>query len=206
MTKIKICGLKSIQDILAVNKVLPNYIGFVFAESLRQIDAQKAQELKTYLHPAIKAVGVFVNEKMEKIIKLCAANVIDLVQLHGDEDEEYIKYLKKHVGQKIIKAVRVKDKESVKKALGLPCDYFLFDTYRQNTYGGTGKTFDWSLLPAIEKPYFLAGGINAGNVMQAINACRPYCIDVSSGVETRGRKDPEKIKKFVSLVRKAAVD
>jgi len=201
VTKIKICGLKKVQDIMAVNKALPDYIGFVFADSPRQIDAQKAQELKACLHPAVKTVGVFVNEKRENIVQLCHAAVIDLVQLHGDEDETYIKYLKSCVSQKIIKAVRVKDKAEIKEALTLPCDYFLFDTYHKDLYGGTGKTFTWSLLPEIEKPYFLAGGINAANVLPAIDACSPYCVDVSSGVEVNGEKDPEKILKLVALVR-----
>jgi len=201
MTKIKICGLMREQDIDAVNTALPDYIGFVFARSRRRIDEQKAKALKARLNPAIKAVGVFVNEEMKKIIELCNAHVIDLVQLHGDEDEDYIKRLKNRVSNQIIKAVRVKAPEDVKKAMGFSCDYLLLDAYHEKEYGGTGKAFDWSVIPDINKPFFLAGGIHPGNVMQAIGSCNPYCIDVSSGVETDGYKDPEKIMEMVARVR-----
>jgi len=201
MAKIKICGLMREQDIDAVNTNLPDYIGFVFARSKRQIDVKKAKALKDCLNPSIKTVGVFVNEEINNIIKLCNTKVIDLIQLHGDENEDYIRKLKDYVPNKIIKAVRVRDQEDIKKAMKFSCDYLLLDTYQRGEYGGTGKTFDWSVIPEISKPYFLAGGINSGNIEQAVKQCNPYCIDVSSGVETNGYKDPEKIKEIVAKVK-----
>ena len=201
MAKIKICGLMREQDIDAVNTNLPDYIGFVFARSKRQIDVKKAKALKDCLNPSIKTVGVFVNEEINNIIKLCNTKVIDLIQLHGDENEDYIRKLKDYVPNKIIKAVRVRDQEDIKKAMKFSCDYLLLDTYQRGEYGGTGKAFDWSVIPEISKPYFLAGGINSGNIEQAVKQCNPYCIDVSSGVETNGYKDPEKIKEIVAKVK-----
>lgn len=197
MPKIKICGLTRKQDIDAVNAALPDYIGFVFANSRRQVTPESAKDLKTCLNPSIKAVGVFVNENMENIMKLCDSRVIDVVQLHGDESEDYIRKLKSSVPNEIIKAVRVKSPEDIEKALKLPCDYLLLDAYHENKYGGSGMTFDWSMIPDIGRPYFLAGGIDSGNILQAIEQFRPYCIDVSSGVETDGCKDPDKIREIV---------
>lgn len=201
MAKIKICGLVREQDIDAVNSVRPDYIGFVFAKSKRQIDVKKAKELKSCLDPLIKAVGVFVNEDIKNIAKLCSFGVIDLIQLHGDENEYYIRELKKCVSNKIIKAVRVRGREDIIKAEESLCDYMLLDAYHDGEYGGAGRTFDWSVIPSLKKPYFLAGGINSGNVALAIELYAPYCIDVSSGVETDGYKDPEKISAIVARVR-----
>ena len=201
MAKIKIFGLRREQDIEAVNAALPDYIGFVFARSKRQIDEQQAERLKAKLNPAIKAVGVFVNADPERIINLCHSQVIDLIQLHGDEDEDYLKRLRSRVANKIIKAVRVKEAQDIMKALDFPCDYLLFDAFREGEYGGSGRTFDWSLLPQIPKPYFLAGGINADNIAQALTEHDPYGLDVSSGAETNGWKDPKKIWDIVARVR-----
>ncbi|AGC68988.1 N-(5'-phosphoribosyl)anthranilate isomerase TrpF [Thermoclostridium stercorarium subsp. stercorarium DSM 8532] len=201
MTKVKICGLTREQDIDAVNRILPDYIGFVFAKSRRQIDERRAAELKRRLDPRIKAVGVFVNEKMDKIIRLCHKQVIDMVQLHGDENEDYILKLKEFVPNKIIKAVRVRTRADIERAAGVPCDFLLFDAYSEKIYGGTGKTFDWSLIPSVNRPFFLAGGINPENAVHAIKTLNPYCIDVSSGVETGGFKDPKKIIDIVAAVR-----
>ncbi len=201
MTKIKICGLVREQDIAAVNMVHPDYIGFVFAESKRRIDADRARELKTLLAPGIEAVGVFVNEKIEKVKELCSSGVIDLIQLHGDEDEDYIKELRNSISSKIIKAVRVRDTESIIKAAQTSADFILLDAYREGRYGGVGMSFDWSLIPELDKPFFLAGGICPDNVEMAIGLHSPYCIDVSSGVETDGYKDPKKISAIVAKVR-----
>jgi len=201
MTKIKICGLRREQDIEAVNAALPDYIGFVFAGSKRQIDERQAQALKSKLNPAIKAVGVFVNADIKKIINLCTTRVIDLIQLHGDEDQDYLQRLRSCVPNRIIKAVRVKETQDIEKALEFPCDYLLFDTFYPGEYGGGGQTFDWSLLPEINKPYFLAGGINVRNISKALAELSPYGLDVSSGAETNGFKDPKKIAEIVATVR-----
>lgn len=201
MARIKICGIMREQDIDAINISLPDYIGFVFAVSRRQIDSKRAKALKDLLNPSIETVGVFVNEEINNVIKLCDSHVIDMIQLHGDENEDYIRNLKKCVPNKIIKAIRVKDSEDIKNAVEFSCDYLLFDTFNEGRYGGIGMSFDWSVVSGINRPYFLAGGINSGNILQAITQCSPFCIDVSSGTETAGYKDPEKIMDIVARVK-----
>jgi Phosphoribosylanthranilate isomerase len=200
-TKIKICGLTRPQDIEYVNEALPDYIGFVFAKSRRQTTAEAADTMRNLLDYRIRSVGVFVNENIDQIVSLCKNGTIDIVQLHGDESGEYINILRQKVQNPIVKAVRVRDSESAKAACALPCDYLLLDTYSGNEYGGTGKAFDWNLISDMEKPFFLAGGISIHNAEAAIKNIKPYCLDVSSGVETDYVKDREKIINLVNLVR-----
>lgn len=202
MTMIKICGLRRIEDVMAVNETLPDFAGFVFAESRRQVDEQTAEFLKARLNPSVKAVGVFVNERIERIVRLCRSGVIDFVQLHGDEDGNYIKTLKKLVPNPVIRAVRVRSTGDIKKAASIDCDYLLLDAWDDRHYGGTGRTFDWSVIPGMTKPFFLAGGINPENVVKALELVNPYAVDVSSGAETDGCKDPDKLRRIVELVRK----
>ncbi len=197
---IKICGLTRMADIDAVNDALPDYIGFVFAESRRKVGLEAAAAMKARLDPRIRAVGVFVNADMRNIYHLCEKGVIDLVQLHGDEDTDYITALKKEIHCPVIKAVRVQSPKQVLETEALLCDYLLLDTYRKNAHGGTGESFDYALIPPLTKPFFLAGGLHAGNIKQAA-AQNPFCLDVSSGVETDGIKDAEKIRKIVKIVR-----
>ena len=277
MTKIKICGLSRPADIEIVNQFLPDYIGFIFAKSRRLVSAETAKELKKLLDPRIQAVGVFVNEDIDTIIRLCrcggsapadrhnfngaagygveeadrhdpsevtglnlnetigygareedrydhnqevgydskeavgyasdlseqntAGRVIDIIQLHGDEDEAYIRRLKAEVSVPIIKAVRVRSSEDIHKAARLPCDFLLLDAYREDQYGGGGEVFDWTQIGRPNKPFFLAGGITPGNVPEAIERARPYGIDVSTGVESNGYKDPAKVKDMITKVR-----
>lgn len=204
MVKIKICGLTRIKDIEIVNEVLPDFIGFVFAKSIRRVNYKFAKTLKENLNSSIKAVGVFVNEEIDTIVKLWNDKVIDIVQLHGDENEEYIMSLRQFISCPIIKAARVKEKDDIKNVSKLSCDYILLDAYHEDQYGGNGTTFDWNLISNINKPYFLGGGIHFGNILGAIQICKPYCIDVSSGVETDGLKDAHKIEELVSLIRKVS--
>ncbi|MDD4715384.1 MAG: phosphoribosylanthranilate isomerase [Oscillospiraceae bacterium] len=198
--KIKICGLSRQEDIAAVNEARPDYVGFVFAPSRRQVDPDRAKRLKKALNPGILAVGVFVNALAEEILPLCRAGVIDLIQLHGEENAAYITALKARTHAPVIRAVRVRSKAQVLRAQEIPCDYLLLDAYRKGMPGGTGEGFDWSLLPPLSKPFFLAGGIRLETVKTAASVC-PYCLDVSSGAETGGRKDPNKIKALVRAVR-----
>jgi len=201
MSKVKICGLSRIEDIECVNRTLPDYAGFVFAESIRKVDEKKARMLKEKLDMNIEAVGVFVNEELETVKRLYYDGVIDLVQLHGDEDETFVRQLKRDCGCEVIKAVAIGD--------SVPCipkgpDFLIFDTLSAD-YGGTGKIFDWHILKDFkEMPYFLAGGLNGSNVEEAVRTLSPYCVDVSSGVETGGIKDAVKIEEFVSIVREAS--
>lgn len=200
MTKIKICGLKRECDIDFVNVAKPDYIGFVFADTKRYISPNDAKNLKKRLDKSIKAVGVFVNADISLVLWLVNEKVIDLVQLHGDEDDEYIKKLKSQTDVPIIKAVRVKTADDIISVDKCLADFLLLDKYSGECYGGTGECFDWSMIPKISKPYFIAGGITAENVSSAL-MYNPYAVDVSSGVETDGFKDKEKIISFVKKVR-----
>lgn len=204
--KIKICGLTRPQDIDCVNKLQPDYIGFVFAKSKRQVSSATAAQLKAMLSSQIKAVGVFVNDDAAHIARLANSGVIDLIQLHGDEDAAYCTQLKKLTAAPLIKAVRVRGAESLTGINAYLCDYFLFDTYVSGAYGGSGQQFDTSLLAAaqINRPYFIAGGLNAENIGRALQAqpSNIFGVDVSGGVETNGVKDPAKIAKFIAEVRR----
>jgi len=199
MTKVKICGLSRAEDIAAVNRVLPDYIGFVFAHSRRRVEAKTAAGLKESLDPRIKAVGVFVNEEISAVAELHRNGIIEIVQLHGDEDDDYIRRLKDTCGCQVIKAVGVSEALPM---LPTAPDYLLFDTLSEQR-GGVGRAFDWNVLQGYcGLPYFLAGGLTAHNVVDSIPLLKPFCVDVSSGVETGGIKDAEKIEMFVSLVRR----
>ena len=200
-TKIKICGLRRREDILAVNEARPDYCGFIieFPKSFRSVTADKVRELVKDLSPEIKGVGVFVNAPVEFVSGLMNDGTLALAQLHGQEDEAYIRELKKLTDKPIIKAFSVKTSEDIEKALQSPADYILLD----QGSGGTGMTFDWSLIPKIERPFFLAGGIGAENLEQAIREIRPYAVDLSSSVETDKWKDPEKIRQVVDIVKKS---
>lgn len=198
MTKIKICGLFRDADIDAVNTARPDYIGFVFAPSRRQVTPAQARAMRRRLDPAIVPVGVFVNAPIELITNLYREGTIAMAQLHGQEDEETIRHLKQVAGLPVIKAVRVAAATDILSALPTAADYLLLD----NGPGGTGQTFDWRLIPPLEKPCFLAGGIGEHNVAAALALpLKPYCIDVSSGAETDGCKDPAKILRLVRRVR-----
>ena len=198
MTKIKICGLTREEDILAVNDYLPDYIGFVFAKSKRQLSLSQAKHLKGLLCPRIQTVGVFVNEPIETLVHFEQEQVIDIVQLHGDEDEGYIAELKENINLPIIKAVRVK--KQVEAIPSYDTEFLLFDKYLEQCYGGGGSRFDWQTLKGIIRPYFLAGGIDLSNIHEALEKS-PYAIDVSSGVETNGIKDREKIRQMIEITR-----
>ncbi len=200
--QIKICGLTSKEDILAVNTWKPDYAGFVFAPGKHRLTGPEAQELRELLLPEIPAVGVFVNSPIEDILSLTENGTIDFIQLHGDEDRDYMMELKSRLspGFPVIKAIRVRQAEDMKEAENLPADFLLFDTYTKGLYGGSGKTFDWSMIPDIKKPWFLAGGIDSSNVTQAIKT-KAFCLDLSSSLETEGKKDPQKIKEIIKIVR-----
>ena len=197
-TKIKICGMMRPEDIEAVNIYKPDLIGFVMADSWRRVSTEKAARLKALLSPEIRAVGVFVNEDIDVAADIYRRGIIDLVQLHGDEDDEYMARLKDICGCGIIKAVPVGDSLP---ELPLVPDYLLFDSMSAER-GGTGKVFDWDILKDYSgKPYFLAGGLSPENGAGAVKKLSPYCVDVSSGVDTSRTKDSEKIKNFINAIR-----
>ena len=198
MTKIKICGLQRLEDIEAVNKSKADYAGFIFANSRRKVEREQARILSHSLVEGILSVGVFVNQDLEDIIYLLDNKIIDVAQLHGQETEEDIRWLKERTKCQIIKAVSVKNKESILLWQNSKADYLLLDQGN----GGSGIAFDWNLLEHCRRPFFLAGGISFENVNAALNI-KPYAIDVSSGVETDGAKDAAKIQRMVQLVKKS---
>jgi len=198
MTKIKICGLYRNEDIDYVNLYQPDYIGFVFySPSYRSINMRRAKELKKKLNKNILAVGVFVNEPIENIAICVKEKIIDVIQLHGKEDENYIQALKEQIPQcEIWKAFCIQSREDIKKAMKSKADKILLD------YGkGEGKPFDWKLLESINRPFILAGGIHNENVKEAVMQFHPIAVDVSSGVETNREKDPQKIRAIIENVR-----
>lgn len=197
--KIKLCGLTRPCDIEAVNELQPDYIGFVFAKkSRRYVSPEKAEELKAMLAPGIQAVGVFVNEEPEQIAALFEAGTIDVAQLHGQESETEIRRLRELTNHPLIQAFRIDTEQDVERANASTADYVLLDSGA----GGTGTVFDWDLLRAIRRPYFLAGGLDTENLGTVKAKLNPYGVDVSSGIETGGYKDKEKMTAFVAAARK----
>jgi len=198
--KIKICGLKRIPDIEIVNEVEPDYVGFVFAKSSRQVTKDVAAGLREKLRRSINAVGVFVNESPDIIVDLYKSGIIQIVQLHGQESVEYVSGLKQEIDAPIIKAIKVEIPEDISKANEFPVEYILLD----NGNGGTGVTFDWTFIreaKRLEKPFFLAGGIGENNIESARKQ-GAYCLDVSSGAEVDGVKNREKIVRIMAGIRR----
>ncbi len=198
MAKIKIRGLKRLEDIEIVNKYKPDYIGFVFADFKRKVSSGLACKMKKNLDSSIKSVGVFVDEDIDVIIKLYDEGIIDIAQLHGLENEEYIKKLKQKSNYKleIINAIEMSDENDLKEYDNSLADYLLLDSGK-----GSGKTFDWRLIRKdLKKEFFLAGGLNSKNISKAIEEFNPYAVDLSSSVETDGYKDELKIKEVMEEV------
>ena len=213
MQKIKLCGMMKPCDIEYANRVKPDFVGFIFANTRRKISAAQAQQFREALDAEIPAVGVFVNEDIPVIASLVQGGCIDMIQLHGEEDADYIRRLREVCDVPVIKAVKVQTVEQIRQAAALPVDYLLLDTYRKGILGGTGEAFDWELLREAKaaagdtaegelfgKPYFLAGGLHAGNLREAA-ALGSYGLDVSSGIETDGSKDFTKMVEVMKLLR-----
>lgn len=205
--KIKFCGLRRAEDIDYVNQCLPDYAGFVFAPSRRLVTGEEAGSLRRNLDPGIRAVGVFVNERVERIVETVITAGLDVVQLHGDESVEEILELRQLLKtQEIWKAVRTTDREALLAAGRLPVDKLLIDAFTPGLAGGTGMLADWDMVrevrEALDMPFFLAGGLNLNNVMDAIETVQPFGIDLSSGIETSGFKDFDKMRQFVQKVRR----
>lgn len=195
MTKIKFCGLRTLDDIYCANELAPDYVGFVFApNSKRHVTPAQAEQLRNALSKKICAVGVFVNENPAQVAELLNNGIIDAAQLHGNEDDAYINNLRGVTKKIIIKAFRSDNIAAADKSLA---DFILIDAG-----AGDGKPFDWSLIKNLRREYFLAGGLNPDNVGDAIELLNPFAVDVSSGIETDGRKDFAKMKAFADAVRK----
>ena len=212
--KIKMCGISKVETIPAIVDAKPDYMGLVFAPSKRQVTVDQAKTLVEELHKqyavrynseTIKTVGVFVNETVENLLKIAEEVKLDVIQLHGDEDESFIQILKEQSNVEIWKAVQVRSAADAEKWIDSSADMLLFDAYHKDERGGTGEVFDWSSLDEFERPFMLAGGIDSTNVARAIRTVRPYGIDISSGIETEGVKDNEKMKAFTNIVRTIAL-
>lgn len=224
--KIKMCGISKVETIPAVVDAKPDYMGLVFAPSKRQVTVEQAKTLVEELYKqnvvgnnseaeqtepvtsldtasseTIKTVGVFVNETIENLLKIAEEVKLDVIQLHGDEDESFIQILKEQSNVEVWKAVQVRSAADAEKWIDSSADMLLFDAYHKDERGGTGEVFDWSSLDEFERPFMLAGGIDSTNVARAIRTVRPYGIDISSGIETNSVKDNEKMKAFTNIVR-----
>lgn len=200
---IKICGITTLEEIDYINELKPDYTGFVFAESKRKVNIENGKELLKALDKDIKSVGVFRNNTKEYIIEVIKNIPLDIIQLHGDEDNDFINYLKDKTNCEVWKAVGIKNKEDLIKAKDFNVETLLLD----GSNPGSGELFPWEYLKEIDvnKRFFIAGGINEENVLEAMENVNPYGVDTSSGVETieNGirRKDKEKIKRLIKKVR-----
>ena len=215
--KVKMCGISKVETIPAVVEAKPDYMGLVFAPSKRQVTVDQAKILVEELHrgyakkygsdtehdknDTIKTVGVFVNETVDNLVTIANEANLDAVQLHGDEDEAFIQSLKERTNVEVWKAIQIRTAADTEKWIDSSADMLLFDAYHKDERGGTGEVFDWSSLDAFERPFMLAGGIDSTNVARAIRTVRPYGIDISSGIETNGVKDDEKITAFIKIVK-----
>ena len=199
MTKIKICGLKSEEDVKLVNEYKPEYCGFIFWEpSKRYIAPEKVRDLVGLLDPAVTPVGVFLDEDIDRLVEVVRDSDVAVVQLHGKEDDEYIRQVKERTGKKVIKSFKPSSEEDVRLAEKSEADMIMFDPGV-----GSGKTFNWDILSGCTREYFLAGGLDPDNAALAVQTLKPYALDVSSGVETDGIKDGNKIREFIYNARHA---
>lgn len=225
--KVKMCGISKVETIPAIVDAKPDYMGLVFAPSKRQVTVDQAKTLVEELHKQyanrynrdaeqysnqtlihqefIKTVGIFVNETLDNLVTIATEVNLDAVQLHGDEDEAFIQSLKERTNVEVWKAVQIRSAADAEAWIDSSADMLLFDAYHKDERGGTGEVFDWSCLDEFERPFMLAGGIDSTNVARAIRTVRPYGIDISSGIETEGVKDDEKIKAFTNIVRTIAM-
>lgn len=203
MTKIKLCGLKRIEDIEAANKLDPEFVGFVFAAgSRRYISKNDACFLRSNLKKTIATVGVFKDNELEEIAEIVKSNAISVVQLHGNESDDFIIDVKKICGCKVIKAFGIASSKDIDVANKSIADYVLLDA----PGGGTGNIFDHKFLAEMKRQYFLAGGLGSDNVAELIGNYKPYAVDVSSKIETDGVKDLAKMKAFVNAVRNTGME
>lgn len=211
--KVKICGIRRMEDVEIINRYLPDYAGFVFAKSKRQVLPDEAKRLAANIDGRIKKVGVFVDQPIELLAELLIEETVDYLQLHGGEDTAYERKLCqileekgiKNPSERLIKAYRIKNKEDFEKMSPTACKYLLLDAFSVKCEGGNGESFDWSHInkwkTSNKKPFFLAGGIGLHNVKEAIADVKPYAIDVSSSLEENGFKSEEKIKEFMERIK-----
>jgi len=207
MVKIKFCGMQRAEDILFASECRPDYIGYIFAPSKRQIPLEKAAELNRLRDPSIRSVGVFVNETPEKILQAVEQVSLDAIQLHGEESPSSVALLKRLLPQtEIWKALRVKGPDSLLSAREYPADCFLLDSFSRKAYGGTGKKGDWEFLKQyrhqLPHPFFLAGGLHIENISEAIEKIEPFGVDISSGIEENETKNLKKMRQITEILKR----
>lgn len=197
MTKIKFCGMRRPEDIEAANEILPDFIGFILAPRFwRYVPLDTVKNLASMADPKIKRVGVFVDNPESDVLEALKSGAVNMAQLHGGEDEEYIKKIQRAASKPVIKAFKITCAEDIKKASESPADLILLDAGT-----GTGERFDWSLIKNIGRDFILAGGLNPENVREAVERFHPYAVDLSSGIETDKVKDPSKMRAVAEAVR-----
>lgn len=203
---IKICGINDKESILAASEFGAHYIGFMFyPSSKRYIPIDTAKTLLGSVPDHMEVVGVFVNPSDEELETILSEIPLDLIQLHGHETPERVQEIEERFSTPLIKAIHIENKADVLKVMDYDeiCDFLLFDTKTENEYGGSGQSFDWTLLEGLElgTPWILSGGLNENNIVNALDYLTPSVVDVSSGVESGpGKKDREKIQSFLSKV------
>ena len=202
---VKLCGIRRPEDVAYLNEFRPDYAGFVFAGSRRRVSPETAKSLAEKLDAGIRKAGVFVDEPVESIARTVRTGGLDAVQLHGNESAEVIRSLRMLLPDvEIWKAVRVRDRFSIPRALELGADRLLLDSFSESLYGGTGRKADWRLIKEsnLRVPFILAGGLNSENMEEAVGELSPWGVDISSGIETNGVKDRGKIEKIMRMIRK----
>lgn len=199
---VKFCGMRRIEDIEYANECRPDYVGFILSQGFkRSVSAEDFLALEKRLDKNIKKVGVFVNERPHNILDI--AEHLDVIQLHGDEDHSTVLYYSEKTKCEIWKAVRAKSPEEIERFQWNHIDKLLIDSFSENAYGGTGKRINTEIVKnaKITKPFFIAGGITAENVSEIVRDVRPYGIDLSSGIETEGFKDLQKMHKIMEILK-----
>ncbi|MDE6710191.1 MAG: phosphoribosylanthranilate isomerase [Oscillospiraceae bacterium] len=202
MIDLKFCGMRRVEDIEYVNECRPDYVGFILSQGFkRTVSIEDFLILEKKLDKGIKKVGVFVNESPQNVLEI--AEHLDVIQLHGDENEDYIKNLRKDFSGEIWKAVRAKSPEDIEREQKKSCEKLLIDSFSEDSVGGTGKRINTEIVKSakIEKPFFIAGGITAENIAEIVRDTKPYGVDLSSGIETDGFKDLQKMKNIMRILR-----
>ncbi len=206
-TRIKICGLMNIEDAKLMNEAEPDFCGVVFAKTRHFVDDLQALHIRDSLNEDIPLVGVFVNEPLHHVAELVNNDIVQMVQLHGDEDEIYIEQLRLQVDVPLIRGIRAKSRDDIIKADKLDVEYLLSDTYVKGVLGGSGVTMDESLIPEkLSHPLFIAGGLNAGNLEERIKKFRPYSVDLSSSVEEGNHKSREKTLEVMEIIKNICLE
>lgn len=199
MALVKICGIRTEQDAVIINEAKPDFAGFICSQGFRRsITLEKAVALRKQIRAGISTVGVFVNEEIDTVLSFLESGAINAVQLHGNEDNNYIDLLRTYTDAVIVKAFVVKTKEDIETAEKSHADMIILDSGT-----GTGKEFNQELIGNFPRKYFLAGGMNPGTVAEKIKKLNPFAVDVSSGVETDGVKDRQKVLEFIKQVRES---